>query len=86
MYQKAVPLVSSFYGVTDGVRAVTSGDSIDLGGKTLVFEETPNIHWPETMMTYVPEDKVFSHVMLLVRLEHTNMLLMMNSLKKNGIS
>ena len=56
--KKAVPLVSSFYGVTDGVRAVTSGDSIDLGGKTLFFEETPNIHWPETMMTYVPEDKV----------------------------
>lgn len=56
--KKAVPLVSSFYGVTDGVRAVGSGDSIDLGGKTLVFEETPNIHWPETMMTYAVEDKV----------------------------
>ncbi len=56
--KKAIPLVSSFYGVTNGVRAVASGDSIDLGGKTLVFEETPNIHWPETMMTYVPEDKV----------------------------
>mgnify|MGYP000486458850 CR=1 FL=1 len=56
--KKAVPLVSSFYGITDGVRAVASGDSIDLGGKTLVFEETPNIHWPETMMTYVKEDKV----------------------------
>ncbi len=56
--KKAVPLVSSFYGVTEGVRAVASGDSIDLGGKTLVFEETPNIHWPETMMTYAVEDKV----------------------------
>jgi len=56
--KKAVPLVSSFYGVDKNVRAVTSGDSVDLGGKTLVFEETPNIHWPETMMTYVPEDKI----------------------------
>lgn len=56
--KKAVPLVEAFYGVTEQVRAVVSGDSIDLGGKTLVFEETPNIHWPETMMTYLPEDKI----------------------------
>ncbi|HLW22448.1 MAG TPA: FprA family A-type flavoprotein [Sphaerochaetaceae bacterium] len=56
--KKAVPLVQAFYGVTEQVQAVTSGDTIDLGGKTLVFEETPNIHWPETMMTYVPEDGV----------------------------
>ncbi len=56
--KKAVPLISSFYGIEEGVRAVSSKDSVDLGGKTLVFEETPNIHWPETMMTYVPEDGV----------------------------
>jgi flavorubredoxin len=34
---------------------VKTGDSIDLGGKTLQFVETPNIHWPETMMTFEPE-------------------------------
>ena len=47
-----------FYGITDQVQAVSSGEQIVLGGKTLVFEETPNIHWPETMMTYVPEDGI----------------------------
>jgi flavorubredoxin len=56
--KKAVPLVKAFYGITDQVQAVSSGEQIDLGGKTLVFEETPNIHWPETMMTYVPEDGI----------------------------
>ncbi len=56
--KKAVPLVSAFYKVENNVRAVGSGDSVDLGGKTLVFEETPNIHWPETMMTFVPEDNI----------------------------
>jgi flavorubredoxin len=56
--KKAVPLVKAFYGVTEQVRAVASGDTVDLGGKTLVFEETPNIHWPETMMTFVPEDGI----------------------------
>ncbi len=56
--KKAVPLVEAFYNISENVRAVGSGDSVDLGGKTLVFEETPNIHWPETMMTYIPEDKI----------------------------
>lgn len=56
--KKAVPLVKAFYGIADGVRAVASGDSVDLGGKTLVFEETPHIHWPETMMTYVPQNGI----------------------------
>jgi flavorubredoxin len=56
--KKAVPLVKAFYGVTEQVRAVTSGETVDLGGKTLRFEETPNIHWPETMMTFVPEDGI----------------------------
>lgn len=33
------------------------GDSIDLGGKTLEFISAPFLHWPDTMFTYVPEDK-----------------------------
>lgn len=53
--KKAVPLVSAFYGITEGVSAVGSGDQLDLGGVKLLFEDTPNIHWPETMMTYEPE-------------------------------
>ncbi|NOZ83582.1 MAG: FprA family A-type flavoprotein [Epsilonproteobacteria bacterium] len=31
---------------------------IDLGGKTLKFAITPFLHWPDTMCTYVPEDKL----------------------------
>lgn len=50
---KGVELVKTFYGVTEGLRAVKSGDTLDLGaGMVLRFEETPNVHWPETMMTY----------------------------------
>lgn len=30
---------------------------IDLGGKTLKFISAPFLHWPDTMFTYVPEDK-----------------------------
>lgn len=31
---------------------------IDLGGKTLEFYLTPWVHWPETMVTYLKEDKI----------------------------
>jgi flavorubredoxin len=50
---KGIELVKSFYKIEDGLRAVKSGDTLDLGaGMALRFEETPNVHWPETMMTY----------------------------------
>ncbi|MDR3201097.1 MAG: FprA family A-type flavoprotein [Spirochaetales bacterium] len=52
---KGAALVKSFYKIEDGVRTVKSGDVLDLGaGKKLVFEEVPNVHWPETMVTYEP--------------------------------
>ncbi|MDD3996862.1 MAG: FprA family A-type flavoprotein [Sphaerochaetaceae bacterium] len=56
--KKAVELVKEFYGIEEGVRAVSSGDALDLGNTVLHFEETPNIHWPETMMTYEPKSKI----------------------------
>ncbi len=37
--------------------AVKDGDEISLGDKTLRFLHAPNLHWPDTMFTYVPEDK-----------------------------
>jgi flavorubredoxin len=39
------------------IRVVEDGESISLGDKTLQFIYTPWVHWPETMCTYVPEDK-----------------------------
>ena len=38
-------------------RTVKEGDSISLGDKTLQFLIQPNLHWPDTMYTYIPEDK-----------------------------
>ena len=53
--QKGIDLVKSFYKINDGVRAVKDGDTLDLGdGKILTFFETPNLHWPETMVTWEP--------------------------------
>ena len=42
---KGVDLVPVFYGIEDNVRAVQSGDELDLGqGKKFVFAEIPNVH------------------------------------------
>ncbi|MGB4406216.1 MAG: FprA family A-type flavoprotein [Sphaerochaeta sp.] len=56
--EKAVPLIKHFYSIEKNVRSVKDGETIDLGGKTLQFIMTPNIHWPETMMTYAVEDGI----------------------------
>ena len=36
---------------------VKDGDSISLGNKTLKFMSVPFLHWPDTIYTYVEEDK-----------------------------
>ena len=37
---------------------VKDGETISLGDKTLRFIYTPWVHWPETMVTYLEEDKI----------------------------
>ena len=52
--RKGLDLAEAFYDGEDlKTKEVKSGDEIDLGGgKILLFEEIPNVHWPETMITY----------------------------------
>jgi flavorubredoxin len=38
--------------------AVADGETLDLGDKTLTFIYAPWVHWPETMFTYLKEDKI----------------------------
>ena len=37
---------------------IQQGDSLDLGEMTLQFIAAPMVHWPEVMMTYIPEERV----------------------------
>lgn len=39
-------------------KVVKTGDTLELGGRTLSFLETPMMHWPDSMVTYVVENKV----------------------------
>jgi flavorubredoxin len=40
------------------IRSVEDGQTLPLGGRTLTFLHTPFVHWPETICTYVPEDRI----------------------------
>ncbi len=40
------------------IMVVDESTKIDLGGKTLSFVDAPWLHWPETMFTYLEEDKI----------------------------
>jgi len=42
----------------DRLITVNDGETLSLGDKTLEFVYAPWVHWPETMLTYVREDKV----------------------------
>ncbi len=42
----------------DRVTVIGDGDTLDLGDKTLEFIIAPWVHWPETMLTYLQEDRV----------------------------
>ena len=42
----------------DRVAAVADGDRLELGGKTLTFLHLPWVHWPETMASYLAEDRI----------------------------
>lgn len=37
---------------------VKDGDTLDLGNKTLKFISAPNLHWPDSIFTYLVEDRI----------------------------
>ena len=39
-------------------KPVKAGDEISLGRRTLKFVPTPMLHWPDSMVTYCPEEKI----------------------------
>ena len=55
--KQAFQLMTQFGIDAANTQVVKEGDELDLGGMTLRFIAAPMIHWPEVMMTYVPEEK-----------------------------
>jgi anaerobic nitric oxide reductase flavorubredoxin len=50
--EKTRGMLESFYGITENVRVVEDGQTLDIGSRKLQFFSTPYVHWPETIMTY----------------------------------
>ncbi len=55
---KTKKLLEDFFSIRTNVEVVGDGDTLSLGKRTLKFFMTPFLHWPETMMTYEPSDRI----------------------------
>ena len=57
--KKAKPMLLDLLEIeADKIRVVEEGETVDLGGRTLEFIDTPWVHWPETMSTYLKEENI----------------------------
>ncbi len=57
--KKGIKMVEEFFKIPENLQVVSTGDTLDLGnGKVITFYEIPNVHWPETMVTYLECEKV----------------------------
>ncbi len=57
--RKAKDLLTVHLGIPEErLKTVEDGEKLSLGDKTLQFIYTPWVHWPETMVTHLPEDHI----------------------------
>jgi anaerobic nitric oxide reductase flavorubredoxin len=56
--QRGKDAIIEHYGQDFNIQTVKTGDELKLGRRTLRFVEAPMLHWPDSMFTYVVEDKI----------------------------
>lgn len=56
--QRGKDAIIEHYGADFNIQVVKTGDTLKLGKHTLSFIEAPMLHWPDSMFTYVVEDKI----------------------------
>jgi NADH oxidase (H2O-forming) len=54
----AIRYLADIVGFEFRSKAVKDGDTLSLGNKTLRFISAPNLHWPDTMFTWLEEDRL----------------------------
>jgi len=47
-----------YYNISGNFRTVKTGDELKLGKRTLFFITVPMLHWPDSMATFIKEDKL----------------------------
>lgn len=53
----AAKLLQAQYGI-EGVLPVKAGQTETIGGRTYAFYPTPMVHWPDNMVTFLPQEKI----------------------------
>jgi len=56
--KNGVAALNSHFDLECDLKAVNDGEKLQLGGADLSFFETKMLHWPDSTITYFPEDKV----------------------------
>jgi flavorubredoxin len=55
---QAISYLTEMMGIQFRSQKVKDGDTLDLGNKTIRFIGAPNLHWPDTIYSYLEDDKV----------------------------
>ncbi len=56
--ENAISGLHRYYDFDRDIQLVHSGETLSLGGRIFQFLETPMAHWPDSMISYMPEEKV----------------------------
>jgi flavorubredoxin len=54
---RGVEALARHFGL-NGIEAVKEGEALSLGSATLAFVETPMLHWPDSMFTYLADERL----------------------------
>lgn len=55
--ERGIPVLRKYYGDMELI-GIKEMPELDLGGKTLSFTPVPMAHWPDSMVSYIPEDRL----------------------------
>ena len=51
-------MLKGYFGIDTQLHEVKEGDSLSLGKRDLTFYFAPMVHWPEVMVTYLPDEQI----------------------------
>ena len=55
---KGIQGLRAHYGDGLNLVGVKTGDTLEIGKRTLAFVQTPMVHWPDSMVTYDEYDQI----------------------------
>ncbi|MBN2160096.1 MAG: FprA family A-type flavoprotein [Spirochaetes bacterium] len=50
--------LTEHYGIIPNLKAVQNGETVNTGSYNFTFVLTPMVHWPDNMVTYLPEEQI----------------------------